>query len=57
MPRDAIMLAIRLEFTFKEFFERGGITTFIDRMAAVIGLHRADIKVVQVYEGSTVVDF
>ena len=45
-PRDAIMLAIRLEFTFKEFFARGGITTFIDRMAAVIGLHRADIKVV-----------
>ena len=57
MPRDAIMLAIRLEFTFKEFFARGGITIFIDRMAASIGLHRADIKVVQVYEGSTIIDF
>jgi len=57
MPRDAIMLAVRLEFTFEEFFSRGGITTFVDRMAASIGLHRADIKVVQVYEGSTIIDF
>merc|ERR1712110_299571 len=57
MPRDAIMLAIRLEFTFEEFFARGGITTFIDRMAASIGVHRADLKVVSVYEGSTIVDF
>ena len=57
MPRDAIMLAVRLEFTFEEFFARGGITTFVDRMAASIGLHRADIKVVQVYEGSTIIDF
>ncbi len=40
------MLAIRMEFTFREFFARGGIVTFVDRMAASIGLHAADIKVV-----------
>lgn len=51
------MLAVRLEFTFEEFFAKGGITTFVDRMAASIGLHKADIKVVQVYRGSTIVDF
>jgi hypothetical protein len=26
-------------------------------MAAVLGIHAADIKVVSVYEGSTIVDF
>lgn len=57
MPRDAIMLAIRMEFTMDEFFARGGVTTFVDRMAASLGIHAADIKVVSVYEGSTIVDF
>lgn len=31
--------------------------TFADRMAATLGIHRADIKVVRVYEGSTFVDW
>jgi hypothetical protein len=56
-PRDAIMLAIRMEFTMAEFFAKGGITTFTDRMAASLGIHRADLKVVTVYEGSTIVEF
>jgi len=45
-PRDAIMLAIRMEFTMEEFFDKGGVTTFTDRMAAVLGIHKADLKVV-----------
>lgn len=56
-PRDAIMLGIRLEFTLDEFFADGGIVTFADRMAGVLGIHAADIKVVSVYEGSTIVEF
>ena len=56
-PRDAIMLGIRMEFTLAEFWEEGGVVTFVDRMAAVLGIHRADIKIVQVYEGSTVIEF
>ena len=56
-PRDAIMLGIRMEFTLKEFFAAGGVTTFADRMAAVLGIHKADVKTVQVYKGSTVVEF
>ena len=56
-PRDAIMLKIRLEFTLKEFYAKGGIVSFMDRMVAVLGIHRADIRVVSVYEGSTIVDF
>jgi hypothetical protein len=57
MPRDAVMLGIRMEFTMNEFFAQGGVVTFADRMAAVLGIHAADIKVVAVYEGSTIVDF
>ena len=45
-PRDAIMLAIRLEWTLKEFFQEDAIGKFTDRMAAVLGIHRADLKVV-----------
>jgi hypothetical protein len=56
-PRDAVMLGIRMEFTMNEFFAEGGVVSFTDRMAGVLGIHRADIKVVSVYEGSTIVEF
>ena len=56
-PRDAVMLGIRLEFTMDEFFADGGVVTFADRMAAVLGIHAADIKVVSVYEGTTIIEF
>lgn len=51
------MLAIRLEWTVKGFFQADGIGKFTDRMAAVLGIHKADLKVVQVYEGSVIVEF
>lgn len=51
------MLGIRLEFPMAEFFSGGGVTTFIDNMAGVLGIHKADLKVVAVYEGSTIIDF
>ena len=57
VPRDAIMLAIRLEWTVKSFFQEKAIGKFTDRMAAVLGIHKADLKVVQVYEGSVIVEF
>jgi len=56
-PRDAIMLGVRLEFTMDEFFASGGVVSFVDRMAASLGIHKADIRVVSVYEGSTIIDF
>jgi hypothetical protein len=56
-PRDAIMLGVRLEFTMDEFFAQGGVVSFVDRMAASLGIHKADIRVVNVYEGSTIIDF
>lgn len=56
-PRDAITLGVRLEFTVAEFFSNGGVTSFVDNMAASLGIHKADIRVVSVYEGSVIVDF
>lgn len=56
-PRDAIMLGVRLEFTMEEFFSSGGVTSFVDNMAASLGIHAGDVKVVSVYEGSTIIDF
>lgn len=51
------MVAIRLEWTLKEFFEEDSIGKFTDRMAAVLGIHKADLKVVQVFEGSVIIEF
>lgn len=56
-PRKSISLGVRLEFSLEEFFSSGGVTSFVDNMAASLGIHAADIKVVSVYEGSTIVDF
>ena len=46
-----------MEFTLDEFFAKGGVVSFMDRMAGVLGIHRADIKVVSIFEGSTIVEF
>jgi hypothetical protein len=54
---NAIQLGVRLDFDFETFFAEGGVTTFIDNMAAVLGIHKADLKVISVYEGSVIIDF
>lgn len=40
-----------------EFFDNGGTTTFVDRVAGSLGIHASTIKVVSVYEGSLVVNY
>jgi len=40
-----------------EFFDNGGTTKFIDRIAGSLGIHASTIKVVGVYDGSVVVDY
>jgi hypothetical protein len=40
-----------------QFFSSGGTTTFMDRIAGSLGIHASTIKIVSVYEGSTVVDY
>lgn len=56
-PRDAIQTMVRMEWTFKEFFNNGGTTLFVDRVAGSLGIHASTIKVVSVYEGSVVLNY
>lgn len=56
-PRDAIQTMVRMEWTMNEFFDNGGTTSFIDKVAGSLGIHASTIKVVGVYTGSVVVDY
>jgi len=48
---------VRMEWSVDEFFNNGGTTTFVDRVAGSLGIHASTIKVVSVYEGSLVVNY
>jgi len=48
---------VRMEWTMDEFFNNGGTTKFIDRVAGSLGIHASTIKVVSVYEGSVVLNY
>jgi hypothetical protein len=56
-PRNAIQTMVRMEWTFDEFFDNGGTTEFIDRVAGSLGIHASTIKIVSVYEGSLTVNY
>jgi len=56
-PVDSIHTRIRLNWTLSEFYADGGSTKFVDRLAASLGIHFSNIKVVSVFQGSVVVDF
>lgn len=40
-----------------EFYASGGVTSFVDRVSAALGIHASQMKVVSVYTGSVVVDY
>lgn len=56
-PLDAIMTNVRMDWTMDEFYANGGATSFVDRVAAALGIHASQFKVVAVYTGSVVVDY
>lgn len=56
-PQDSIKAAVRMEWTMDEFYGSGGVTSFSDNVAAALGIHASQIKVVAVYEGSVVVEY
>jgi len=56
-PRNVVMSKIRMEWTMEEFYKDGGVTRFVDRMAASLGIPSYRIKTVAVYEGSVIIDF
>lgn len=51
------MVSVRLDWTLDEFYADGGVDTFTDRMAAVLGVHASQIKTVAVYQGSVIIEF
>jgi hypothetical protein len=51
-PQDAIMSTVRLQWTANQFFAGDGVTTFIQRVASVLGITPDRVKVVAVYKGS-----
>jgi hypothetical protein len=55
--RDAILCNVRMEWTLDEFYADGGTTSFADRVSAVLGVHRSQVKVVSVYYGSVNVEY
>lgn len=56
-PIDSIYAAVRMNWTMEGFYSNGGTTQFVDRLAGVLGIHAANIKIVSVYMGSVVVQF
>lgn len=56
-PRDAILTAVRMDWSLDDFYGSGGVTSFANRVAASLGIHASTIKIVAVYEGSVVVEF
>lgn len=55
--RDAIQTKVRMEWSINDFYAKGGTTTFVDRLAASLGIHASSIKIVGVYTGSLIVDY
>jgi len=51
------MTKVRMEWTLDEFYSSGGVTRFVDRLAASLGIPSYRIKTVAVYEGSVIVNF
>jgi len=46
-----------MEWSLNDFFAKGGTTSFMDRVAASLGIHASTVKIVSVYEGSLVVNY
>lgn len=57
VPKDSIMISVRLDWTLDEFYADGGVTTFTDRISAVLGVHSSQIKTVAVYQGSVIIQY
>ena len=54
---NAIKATIRYSLTVEEFFAQNGPAAFIDKMAAVLKINPASIRIVEVKSGSTIVHF
>jgi hypothetical protein len=53
---DSLQLTVRMDMTTEEFFANNGVTNFIDRLAASLGIPAYRIRVAEVRSGSTIVE-
>ena len=52
---DSVKIAMRLDIPVKEFYSTLGATTFIDRIAGLLGIPTHRLRIVEIREGSTIV--
>jgi hypothetical protein len=54
---NAIQASIRYSVTIEEFFAQDGPTAFIDRVAAILNINPASIRITEIRSGSTIINF
>ena len=54
---DYVEAMVRLQISYNDFFSQIGTSKFIDKFASVLGITQDTIRIVSIYEGSTVVYF
>jgi len=52
---NSIQASVRYDMTVEEFFAKDGPTEFIDRIAAILNINPASIRIVEVRKGSAIV--
>jgi hypothetical protein len=53
-PLDVVLFAVRLDTTVADFYSDDGVTQFTARLASVLGVHAADLKLVRAFNGSAI---
>lgn len=53
---DSVFLTIHMEGSIAEFYENMGTAAFIDKIAALLGIHPSELKIVGLRVGSVIVD-
>lgn len=48
---------MRFNVTVEEFYSNSGIASFIDKIAAFLNVDPANIRIVNIKKGSTIIDF
>jgi hypothetical protein len=57
-PSDAPIIGkVRMDWNMDDFWNEGGTTAFVDRVASVLGIDSSRIYTIQEYKGSVVVEF
>ena len=54
---NSIQASIRYAVTIEEFFNQDGPAAFIDKVAAVLNINPASIRIVSIKSGSTIIDY